>query len=256
MKYLPYVAAASVALAAAACGRTEQRTHTPTPSESPASSAQADRSDHAHAHAKGHDHEHGGHQHGPLGHRFEDAEKWVAVFDDPERDAWQKPDEVVRLMDLHPGHTVADVGAGTGYFLPHLSRAVGAGGNVIGIDIEPDMVRHMRERASREGLANVRARRAQPDNAGLPPASADRILIVNTWHHIPSRPSYARRLADALRNDGAVFVVDYTLESPHGPPKDHRLAPEQVVRELEQGGLRASLAQESLPRQYVVVGRK
>src|SRR5690348_4715148 len=79
----------------------------------------------------------------PYAHRFEHAEAWSKEFDDPARDAWQKPDRVVAAMQIMFGMVVADVGAGTGYFEPHLSRAVGAAGKVLALDVEPDMVRHL-----------------------------------------------------------------------------------------------------------------
>lgn len=78
---------------------------------------------------------------------------------------------------------------------------------------------------------------------------------MNTWHHIPERQQYAKTLASVLRPNGAVYVVDYTMDSPQGPPKDHRLMPDRVMDELRAGGLRPSLAEETLPYQYVVVAR-
>ncbi|MGK3993540.1 class I SAM-dependent methyltransferase [Sorangium sp. So ce1024] len=206
----------------------------------------------------GHHGGHGGHAHGggPLVHRFERAEDWVAAFEGPERDAWQKPAEVIAAMRLAPGMRVADLGAGTGYFLPHLSRAVGPTGAVVGLDIEADMVRYMTERAARERLANVTARQVSPDDPGLAPGSVDRILVVNTWHHIPDRPAYAAKLKAALRPDGAVVVVDFTDTARHGPPKEHRIAAEAVAAELRAGGLSPQIVAEDLPDQYIVVGTR
>lgn len=235
-------------LALAGCSRSEPTTapSTSAPSASAAlASPHSERgSSSAHHHPK------------PLGHRFETAEHWASIFDDPARDAWQKPSSVVSLMALSEGNVVADIGAGTGYFLPHLARAVGKSGTVIGLDVEPDMVRYMRERAAREGWANVEARKAQPDDPSIAAASVDRILIVNTWHHIPDRTGYARKLLIALKPGGSVFVVDYTLDSPHGPPRDHRLPADRVIDELSRGGFDATLGEEDLPYQYVVVGKK
>ncbi|WP_438030774.1 class I SAM-dependent methyltransferase [Sorangium sp. So ce233] len=209
-------------------------------------------------HHGGHDGHHGGHAHGagPLVHRFERAEEWVAEFEGPERDAWQKPAEVIAAMRIAPGMRVADLGAGTGYFLPHLSRAVGPTGAVVGLDIERDMVRYMTERAARERLANVTARQVGPADPGLDPGSVDRILVVNTWHHIPDRPAYAAKLRAALRPDGAVVVVDFTDAARNGPPKEHRIAPEAVAAELRAGGLSPEVVAEDLPDQYIVVGRR
>jgi hypothetical protein len=132
---------------------------------------------HGHEHGG---HEHGGHGHGPLVHRFESAEQWAKDLDDPARDAWQRPAEVIAAMQITEGMTVADLGAGTGYFLSYLSRAVGPSGKVLALDIEPDMARYMRERAAREGLANVEVKVVPIDDPALPAGSLDRVLIVDS----------------------------------------------------------------------------
>ncbi|HEV8324933.1 MAG TPA: class I SAM-dependent methyltransferase [Myxococcota bacterium] len=191
----------------------------------------------------------------PLGHRFTDPAEWSKRWDDPARDAWQRPADVIAAMGLSPGMTVADVGAGTGYFEPHLSRAVGGGGKVLALDIEPEMVRWVHDRAAREALANVEARLVAADDPGLAPASVHRVLVVDTWHHIAAREAYARKLAAALAPGGAVFVVDFTLDTDKGPPRAERVAPDKVVAELRAAGLAAEVLAESLPDQYVVVGR-
>lgn len=214
-----------------------------------------DAPEHTHGH-HGDPSAHGPHEgHGPLGHRFEKADEWAKVFDDPTRDAWQKPVEVVAALRITPGMTAVDLGAGTGYFLPHLANAVGPKGTVIGLDIEPDMVRYMRERAAKAKLTNVRAEVAKADDPGLPAASVDRILIVNTWHHISSRPSYAAKLREALRPGGLLAIVDFTMSADRGPPKEHRILPEKVIEELTAGGLKAELITESLADQYIVTGK-
>lgn len=199
--------------------------------------------------------DHAHHGHGPLVHRFQTAAEWAKEFDDPARDAWQRPASVVAALHLAPGNTVADLGAGTGYFLPHLSRAVGPTGKVLGLDIEPDMVRYMTERAAHEGLANVEARQVALDDPRLAAGSVDRVLIVDTWHHIDERPAYAARLRACLAPGGAVFIVDFKQEAHRGPPREHRVKPEQVIEELGKGGLTASIVDVELPEQYVVVGR-
>ncbi|WP_428265864.1 class I SAM-dependent methyltransferase [Haliangium sp.] len=213
-------------------------------------------------HAQHGDHEH----HGEQGthdytaphavHSFADAERYAKHFDNPERDAWQRPAEVVSLLGLKPGHTVADIGAGTGYFLPHLAPAVAPGGRVLGLDIEPAMVEYMQARIAREGIAGAEARRVAPDDPELAPASTDRMLVVNTWHHIGDRVAYAGKLRQALTPGGFVLVIDLTKESEHGPPPSARIPPEQVVEELRQAGLKAEIVSESLPDQYAVRGTK
>jgi ubiquinone/menaquinone biosynthesis C-methylase UbiE len=197
--------------------------------------------------------DHAQHQHhGHAQHRFEKADEWAPVFDDPARDAWQKPDEVVAALALSPGMIVADIGAGTGYFEKRLATAVTPTGKVIAIDVEPDMARYIETRAKREGTPNVEAKVGKADDPTLAPASVDRILIVDTWHHIADRNAYAKKLAAALEPGGFVLVVDFTLETAKGPPKQHRLAPDAVTAELQQAGLEASIVNESLPDQYII----
>jgi predicted O-methyltransferase YrrM len=221
---------------------------------------------HAHDHHGGMHHGHGQHagmhhgpghdgHGGPLVHRFEKAEDWAKEFDDPARDAWQKPAEVIAAMNITPGMTVADIGAGTGYFEPYLSRAVGPTGKVLALDIEPDMVRYLRERAAKEKLVNVTAQQVPPGDTGLAAGSVDRILIVDTWHHIPERTAYAQKLRTALRPGGLVIIVDFTLEATKGPPKEHRIPPATMIAELDAGGFSGKAIDESLPDQYIVVAK-
>jgi ubiquinone/menaquinone biosynthesis C-methylase UbiE len=192
------------------------------------------------------------HAHHAMHHRFEKADEWAPVFDDPQRDAWQKPDAVVSALAIVPGMTVADIGAGTGYFEKRLATAVGERGGVIAIDIEPDMIRYMGERAKREGTPNVEPRLGAADDPKLAAASVDRILIVDTWHHIDDRVAYGKKLAAALKPGGFVAVVDFTLETAKGPPKQHRLPPSEVIDELTQAGLTAAIVDAGLPDQYIV----
>lgn len=187
---------------------------------------------------------------------FSDVAKYVKAFEGPKRDAWQKPDDVVSLLQLWPGNVVADVGAGTGYLEPYLAKAVGATGRVLALDAEPRMVAYLKQRVKKEALANVTVQKVAATDPGLADASVDRVLIVNTWHHVPQRAQYAAALNRALRPGGFVVVVDFTAESPEGPPAHARLSPTTVISELQTGGLSARTVAESLPLQYVVIGQK
>src|SRR5688572_6871887 len=160
------------------------------------------------------------HAHGPDGfHKdFSDAAAFSAHFDDPARDAWQRPEEVLELLRIPPGSVVADLGAGTGYFVAGLARRVGPGGQVLALDVEPKMVEFLQRRIEREQLGNVRPVLVAPDDPGLAPGSVARVLVVNTWHHIDARPSYAEKLRAALAPEGELWIVDFTLESRFGPP--------------------------------------
>jgi predicted methyltransferase len=194
-----------------------------------------------------------GHQHSTgAEHAFPHPQHYADRLDDPERDAWQKPGEVVEMLACEAGMVAADIGAGTGYFLSALSEAVGVEGTVLGLDIEPTMVERMNARIEQDGLLNARAATVGPDDPGLEPASVDRVLIVNTWHHIPERTAYAKKLLPALRPGGRLLIVDFTMESPHGPPPQMRLTVDTVRAELEAAGFAAGVLEESLPYQYVV----
>ncbi len=199
----------------------------------------------------------GGHDSGDrYQHRFDNPERYADDWNDPARDDWQQPAAVLEAMGVAEGMTVADLGTGTGYFVPHLARAVGAGGRVLAVDIEPAMLRYVHTMTKEKGLGTVDTVLARPTDTRLGPSSVDRILTVNTWHHIPNREAYAGHLAGRLTNGGSVWVIDFEKEAPMGPPEKHRLTPQAVVRELQAGGLEASVRDLGLPHQYVVVGRR
>lgn len=187
-------------------------------------------------------------------HGFENPEQYADDWNDPARDDWQKPDAIIQAMGLDAGMTVADLGTGTGYFVPHLADAVKETGRVLAVDLEPNMLDYVAAMAQEKGLGSVDTVRAQPTDTGLDESSVDRILTVNTWHHIPDRGDYAAHLAGRLTEGGSVWVIDFTADAPMGPPKKHRLAPQTVVDELEQGGFDAEVRDLGLPNQYVVVG--
>lgn len=201
--------------------------------------------------AAGPQHGHGEHD-ATASHRFDDVDRWVARFDDPERDAWQRPDEVVEFLDLAEDATVVDLGAGTGYFAVRLAAAVPRG-KVLAVDIEPALIEHVRERVAEAGLANVEARVGRPDDPELGESSADRILIVNTWHHIDDRLRYLEHLSRALKPGGSVVVVDYRDgDLPVGPPAGHKLSAAHVRGEFEKAGWTPARSTDALPYQYVL----
>ncbi len=202
------------------------------------------------AHGPGH-----GHDDATVRHGFQDAERWAKVFDDPARDAWQRPEDVIRLLGVREGQSVADLGAGTGYFSVRLARAVGTAGKVYALDVEEGLVAHIADRARGEGLSQVESRTIPADDPGLAAGSVDLVLIVNTWHHIDDRVAYVAKLAKVLKPGGRVAVVDYVPgDLPVGPPAGHKLPPPKVIAEFEAGGLPLVLRdEETLPYQYVLV---
>lgn len=216
--------------------------------------ADHDGSDHHPATAHEHGGPPGGHGMGHAHHSFADAEAMASTLDDPARDAWQRPEDVLRAMELAPTMSVADVAAGTGYFAVRLARAVPAG-EVTATDVEPNMVRFVTERARREGLQNLHAVLATQSGSGLARESVDRILVVHVWHHLPDRGAFARDLSAALRTNGRLFVVEFAVSAHRGPPASMRVGPESIIAELEAAGLTAMVSAVTLPDQYIVEAR-
>ena len=187
-------------------------------------------------------------------HSFSGAEKWAHVFDDPKRDAWQKPHEVIAALDLQPDAVIADIGSGTGYFAVRLGNMVPKG-RVYGVDVEPDMVKYLAERAKREKRGNVFAVTGTPSDPRLP-EKADVVLLVDVYHHIEDRERYFRNLGTSLKPGGRIAIIDFRMDSPEGPPKAARIAPEKVIAELENAGYEVTTQHDFLPNQYFLVFRQ
>ena len=184
-------------------------------------------------------------------HSFSGAEKWAHVFDDPKRDAWQKPHEVIQALALRPDAVIADIGSGTGYFAMRFANMVPRG-RVYGVDIEPDMVKYLAERAKREKLGNVVAIAGAPDDPRLP-EKVDLILMVDVFHHVAERERYFRKLRSSLKPGGRVAIIDFRPDAPEGPPRAARVAPERVIAELKGAGYKLANEHRFLPNQYFLV---
>jgi len=184
-------------------------------------------------------------------HSFGDAEQWAKVFDDPKRDAWQKPHEVIQALALKPDAVIADIGSGTGYFAARFAHMVPQG-RVYGVDTEPNMVKYLSERAKREGLKNVIAVQAKPGDPRLP-EKADVVILVDVYHHVENREQYFRRLQNSLKPGGRLAIIDFRIDSRAGQPPSARSAPDRVKAEMKRAGY--ALAQEHafLPNQYFLV---
>jgi predicted methyltransferase len=186
-------------------------------------------------------------------HSFGDSEKWAKVFDDPKRDAWQKPHEVIQALALKPDAVIADIGSGTGYFSMRFAHMVPKG-KVYGVDTEPDMVKYLAERAKREGTGNVIAVAGAPGDPRLP-EKVDLIVLVDVYHHVDNREQYFGKLRESLKPGGRVAVIDFRMESPEGPPKAARISPAKVKAELKQAGYALEREHGFLPNQYFLVFR-
>ena len=146
---------------------------------------------------------HGDHKHH---HAFAAPQELAKKWNTPERDAWQRPEEIVSALALRPGARVADLGAGTGYMVAHLSKAVGQDGTVIAIDAETAMIEYLTMRTAELGPATILPHKVSLDDPELAPASLDGVLTLDTWHHVDGREAYARKVFDGLKPGGR-FVV-------------------------------------------------
>jgi len=199
-----------------------------------------------------------GHQPPPgadhMQHRFDDPERYAKGFDDPARDAWQMPDRVIAALALKPGDRVADVGAGTGYFSTRLAKAPSQP-SVFAVDIEPKMVGYLTQRATREGLANMRAVQASATSPQLPDP-VDVVLVVDTFHHIGNRAAYFAGVRASLRPGGRVAIIDFRKDAPgEGPPAHFRFTPDQISAEMAAAGYVLEASHDFLPRQHFLVYR-
>ncbi len=197
------------------------------------------------------------HKHEPATQqRFSDIDKWVRMFEDPERVKWSKPAEVVRAMGLKNGDVVADIGAGTGYFTRLFAMAVAPQGKVIGLDIEDSMVTYMKDDAKKLGLNNYDAKVVPTDSAELAPNSVDVVFLSNTYHHISNRVDYFKAVSKGLKKDGRVVIVDFYKDSKIGPPRDHKLAKSFTLKEMNEAGYRLVKTHNILEHQYFLEFRQ
>jgi len=168
-----------------------------------------------------------------------------------ERDEWQKPDEVVKSLNLKPGDIIADIGAGDGYFTKRFAKAVSPGGQALGLEITSSKVEYMRKDAERSGLTNYKALLVDSDDTGLKPGSVDVVFMCNTYHHLSNRVDYLKRLAKSLKNSGRVVIIDfYKKPMPIGPSPGHKIAREVVLEEFQEAGYSLLDDKDFLPNQY------
>ena len=195
-------------------------------------------------------------EHGDHNHAFADPAERAKKWNDPERDKWQHPEKIVAALALTPGATVADIGAGTGYMVAHLSKTVDKGGTVIAIDASAEMVEYLAKRSDDLGPAMIVPRKVSPYDPELQTASVDGVVTLDTWHHVKGREAYAKKVYEGLKRGGRFVVVEYEVDAEIGPPKAMRLEPGQVTKQLEAAGFRVEVVRELMPRHYMVIGHK
>jgi SAM-dependent methyltransferase len=178
----------------------------------------------------------------------------AAWLDRPEREESEKPEEVLDAIGVTAGMTVADIGAGTGYFTLRLARRVGAQGQVIATDVQPEMLSTLQQRAVAAKATNVVTRLVTDKDAGLPTGKVDLALLVDVYHELGDPAGTMKQVRAALKPSGRLVLVEYRGEDPAVPIRpEHKMTLAQVRRELEPMGFRFVESMEFLQTQRVIV---
>src|ERR1039457_3762944 len=176
--------------------------------------------------------------------------EYAKVLEDPARDEWQKPHDVVMALALKSTETIADIGAGTGYFARRFALHAG---KVYAVDIDDKLLDIVRKDAP----ANLETVLASADDPRLPERSVDAIFFCDVLHHIENRPAYYSRLAKVLKPGGRIVIVDFfKKELPVGPPPSMILSDDEVVAELKAAGFTLTKRLDILPYQYYLFFEK
>jgi ubiquinone/menaquinone biosynthesis C-methylase UbiE len=157
----------------------------------------------------------------------------LSIFDSPGRDERLQINRVMDILDVAPGKTVADIGAGSGWFTVRAARRVGEQGVVYAVDINPESIRYVEERAQKEHLHNVKTILGKPDNPLLPADSVDAVLLLKTYHEIAEPVALLSNLRAALRRGARIGIIDR-----NGNGENHGVGKEVVIREASQAGYR------------------
>ena len=177
-------------------------------------------------------------------------------LDEPERQKWLPADSVVRELGIRPGMRIADVGAGTGYFTLPLARAVAPGGEVLAVDLQPEMLERLRARIE-PGLA-VTLIAADAIRTTIAGESVDLALLANVWHEIDDRDAAIEEMRRILRANGRIAILDWRadVEQPPGPPLDHRILPADAIASLRAKGWNVEPARSIGTFHYLVVATR
>lgn len=182
-----------------------------------------------------------------------DPAAYIKALEDPKRDAYQKPHEVMQALDVKAGEAIADIGAGSGYFSVRLAHHVGPTGRVYAVDVSPDMIRHLHTRVREMKLLNVSPILSLP-NDPLLPEPVDRFLIVNVWHHIEDQAGYLALMKKHLKPGGQVVMIDFhKRDLPVGPPLGMKIARDDLVAQMRTHGFALAAEHTFLPYQYFLV---
>ena len=177
------------------------------------------------------------------------AEWGYRQMNDPARDAWQKPKQVIEMLGIEPGARLADLGAGGGYFTWYLAAAVGPQGKVYAVEIDDTALGIIEQERKSRGVTNVVPIRAEPGDAKLP-EPVDLVFSCDTYHHMEDRVAYFQSLARYLKPDGKVAILDFHAEGFFSGLLGHGTTKQQVRQEMESAGYRLAADYDLIDRQH------
>jgi len=180
----------------------------------------------------------------------------LGLLDAPDRDLWQRPDQIMAAMGIADASVVADIGAGSGWFTIRLARRVGPQGLVYAQDVQKEMINAISRRVGREGFTNVKPVLGLTNDPRLPAGSIDAALMVDAYHEVEveDRVSMLANLAKALKPQGRLGIVDFRLEGTGpGPAPEERVSPDVVVNDAKKAGLRLIRQEPFLQYQYFLI---
>ena len=179
-------------------------------------------------------------------------------LENPERLLWLPPADVIGSLAVHTGETVADVGAGTGYFSLPLSSAVGAAGKVYAIDGQREMLAWLKGKLDKAEFNHVELIHAEAEKTGLPAFSCDLFFLANLWHEIEDRAAVLLEARRVLKSGGRIAILDWRtdVELVAGPPLAHRIAPTDALREVRLAGFEQLSSAEIGQYSWMVQGEK
>ena len=178
----------------------------------------------------------------------------IPLLEDAGRDTWQKPEEILNALDIKKGQIIADIGAGSGYLTVKLSERVGVTGTIYAADIQQEMLDYINKRLVEKGIKNVTLVLGTMDDPKLPPNSLDIAILLSTYHEIAQPIDFMKKIKLALKPKGRLAILEFSDESPIGPPIQVRLPEDLVIDELKQAGFTLSQRHTFiLPYQYFLV---
>lgn len=183
-----------------------------------------------------------------------DPKAYISMLEDPQRDAYQKPHEVLTALGIKQGEMIADIGAGSGYFTFRLAHHAGENGKVYAVDVNPDMILHLNRRIRELKARNVVSILAAADDPLLSDRSVNRFFFCDSWHHIRAQTKYLSLVRKMLKPGGEVIMIDFhKRKQPVGPPLPMRIAREDLLQQMESHGFQLKQEHTFLPYQYFLV---